>query len=124
MDLPLDGILFTYNDVIVSRAKGRDKDTLIFNAAAECGQTSSFTKCLAAMSIPELDTVSIQTLDQHFNSNLDDFEGAVMAGYDFSQIPGLIKTIVQAICQWFQSEENWCLWMELREQAENGGVQA
>jgi len=120
-DLPLDGILFTYNDVVVSRAKGQGKDALIFNPAADCGQISPFTQCLTAMSIPMLDNSIIQALDQHFNGSLDDFEGAVMAGYDFSQISGFNGRLEQSICQWFQSEENWCLWMELREQAENGG---
>lgn len=119
-DLPLDGILFTYNDVVVSRAKGRGKDTLLFKAEADCEQLSPFARCLAAMSIPELDAANIQALEQHFQSDLDDFESAVMAGYDFSQITDFKETIKQVICEWFQSEENWCLWMELREQAENG----
>lgn len=69
------------------------------------------------MSIPTLDNGSIQALDRHFVGNLDDFESAVMTGYDFNQISGLSKAMEQAICQWFQDEEKFCLWMELREQA-------
>ncbi len=121
-DLPIDGILFAYNDVVVSRAIGEGKDTLIFNSAADCGQASPFAKCLAAMDIPALDHGSIQALDRHFGSSLDDFEGAVMAGYDFGQVSDFNGTLGEAVCQWFQSEENWCFWMELREQAENGGA--
>lgn len=121
MDLPFNGILFTYNDVVVSRAIGHGNDALLFNTEADCEQPSPFARCLAAMNIPELDVASTQALDRHFGSSLDDFEGAVMAGYDFGQISGFNKTIEQAICQWFQSEENWCLWVELREQAENEG---
>lgn len=120
-DLPLDGILFAYNDVVVSKAKGQGKDTLLFNPAADCVQVSPFAQCLAAMGIPALDSSSIQALAQHFNSSLDDFEDAVMSGYDFGQIPGFDNTLGEAFCQWFQSEANWCLWMELREQTENGG---
>lgn len=117
--LPLAGVLFTYNDVAAS--KGPGKDSLIFNPAADCGQSSPFAQCLTAMSIPTLDNGSIQALDRHFGGNLDDFESAVMIGYDFSQIPKFSKTSEQAICQWFQDEEKFCLWMELREQAGNGG---
>ena len=113
--LPLAGVLFTYNDVAAS--KGYGKDVLIFNPSADCGQSSPFTQCLTAMSIPALDNGSIQALDRHFGGNLDDFESAVMTGYDFNQISGLSKAMEQAICQWFQDEEKFCLWMELREQA-------
>ena len=66
---------------------------------------------------------SVQALDQHFQGNLDGFENAVMSGYEFGQVPGVDKNLTQEIGQWFQSEENWCRWMELREQAEGGGEQ-
>lgn len=123
-DLPLDGILFAYNDVVVSKAQGQGQDILIFKAGGDCGRRSPFMDCLAAMNIPALGTAEIHTLTQHFNENLDDFEEAVMAGYDFSQISGFNAALQESICQWFQDEENWCRWMELREQAEHMGPNA
>lgn len=122
-DLPLDGILFAYNDVVVSRAQGPEKDTLIFKSRGDGKELSSFEQCLAAMDIPTLEGRNIQTLAQHFNNDLDDFEDAVMSGYDFNQVSNFDGALAQPICQWFQSEENWCLWMELREQMEHGGTQ-
>jgi len=123
-DLPLDGILFTYNDVVASRAQTEGQDTLIFKVNAGCVQRSPFMDCLAAMGIPSLGDTEIQTLARHFNDSLDDFEKAVMAEYDFDQIPGSNDTLRQDICQWFQDEENWYCWMELREQAEHMGPNA
>ena len=76
-----------------------------------------------AMSIPEMGNTEVQALARHFNHDLDDFEGAVMAEYDFGQIPGFNEALGQCIWLWFQNEDNWCLWMELRERAENGGGQ-
>lgn len=117
-DLPLDGILFTYNDVVVSRTQAQGQDTLMFKAGGGHSRPFLFMDCLAAMNIPELGMTEILSLALHFRDNLDDFEEAVMTGYDFSQILGFDAALQQSICQWFQDEENWCRWMELREQTE------
>lgn len=122
-DLPLDGILFAYNDVVVSRTQGEGKDTLVFKPGTERSPLSPFAQCLTAAGIPMLTNDSVQALDQHFQGNLDGFENAVMSGYEFGQVPGVDKDLTREIGQWFQSEENWCRWMELREQAECGGEQ-
>lgn len=115
-DLPLDGILFTYNDVVVSRTVGQD--TIIFKVDADCGRHSPFVDCLTATNIPALENTAVQVLAQHFNDDLDDFEEAVMTEYDFGQIPGFDESLCLSVRQWFQNEDNWCLWMDLREQAE------
>lgn len=121
-DLPLDGILFAYNDVAVSKAQ--TQDAIIFKAEGGCDRSFLFMDCLVAMNIPELGMNEILSLALHFHNNLDDFDEAVMTGYDFSQIPGVDAVLYQSICQWFQNEDNWCRWMELREQAEHMGPNA
>lgn len=121
-DLPLDGILFAYNDIVVS--KSQTQDALIFKAGGGRGRSFLFMDCLAAMKIPGLGMGEILSLALHFRDNLDDFEEAVMTGYDFNQISGFNAALQESICQWFQDEENWCRWMELREQAEHMGPNA
>lgn len=114
--LPLDGILFAYNDIAVSKAQ--TQDALIFKTESGCDRTFLFMDCLAAMNIPELGMNEILSLALHFRNNLDNFDKAVMTGYDLSQLPGIDAALHQDICQWFQNEDNWCLWMEVREQME------
>ncbi len=116
--MPIDGILFTYNDMAVSRTQKPGQDTLIFKPGTDDDRHTPFMECLAAMNIPALGSTEIQILAQYFEDNLDDFEDAAMVEYDFGQIPGLHETLHQSICQWFQNEDNWCRWMELREQLE------
>ena len=123
-DLPLDGILFAYNDVAVSKAQTQGQDILIFKAGGGRGRPFLFMDCLASMKIPGLGMGEILSLALYFCDNLDDFEEAVMTGYDFSQISGFSAALQESICQWFQAEENWCRWMELREQAEHMGPNA
>lgn len=117
-NLPLDGILFAYSDVVVSKAQTQGQDILIFKAGTDDDRRTPFMDCLVAMNIPALGNTEIQILAQYFKDNLDDFEEVAMAEYDFGQIPGLHETLHQSICQWFQNEDNWCRWMELREQLE------
>lgn len=116
--LPIDGILFTYNDMAVSRTQKPGQDTLIFKPGTDNDRRTPFMECLAAMNIHALGNTEIQLLAQYFKENLDDFEEAAMVEYDFGQIPGLHEMLHQSICQWFQNEDNWCRWMELREQLE------
>ena len=40
---------------------------------------------------------------------------AVVSGYDFTQLPDFGETLHQNIHNWFQSEDNWYVWYELRE---------
>lgn len=104
-DLPLDSILFAYNDVVVSKTQTQGQDILIFKTGGECDRRPPFMDCLAAMNIPELGMNEVLSLALHFCDNLDDFEEAVMTGYDFSQIPSVDAALQESICQWFQDEE-------------------
>lgn len=56
-----------------------------------------------------------RTLARQFHSSLDEFEQAVVSGYDFTQLPDFGETLHSNIHTWFQSEENWYIWYELRE---------
>lgn len=52
---------------------------------------------------------------RQFNSSLEAFEEAVVTGYDFTQLPDFGDTLHNNIRDWFQNEDNWYVWYELRE---------
>lgn len=55
-----------------------------------------------------------RALAKVFHSSLEEFENAVMTGYDFTQLPDFGDTLQNNITAWFQSEDNWYIWEELR----------
>ena len=55
-----------------------------------------------------------RALAKEFHSSLDEFEAAVIDGYDFTKLPDFGETLHNNIHQWFHSEENWYTWVDLR----------
>ena len=56
-----------------------------------------------------------RTLAQQFHSSLEEFEEAVVTGYDFTQLPDFGDILHQNIHDWFRVESNWTIWYELRD---------
>ena len=82
--------------------------------AIQRSRDTTFTRYLIAMDIPLIGRTASRALAQRFHSSLDEFESAVIHGFDFTQLPEFGETLHQNICQWFQNEENWYFWSELR----------
>lgn len=76
---------------------------------------TTFERYLVAMDIPMVGNTASRTLARTFQSSLDAFEEAVVSGYDFTQLPDLGDTLQSNIRAWFDSEDNWFIWYELRE---------
>ena len=83
--------------------------------AIQRSRDTTFERYLIAMDIPMIGNNASKTLAQQFHSSLDEFEEAVVSGYDFTQLPDFGETLHQNIHNWFQSEDNWYVWYELRE---------
>ncbi len=83
--------------------------------AIQRSRDTTFERYLNAMDIPMIGNTASRTLAQRFHSSLEEFEAAIFDGFDFTQLPDFGATLQQNIQQWFQSEDNWYLWMELRE---------
>lgn len=83
--------------------------------AIEDSRDTTFERYVIAMDIPMIGNTAGQTLAQQFHSSLDEFEEAVVTGYDFTQLPDFGETLHQNIHGWFQNEDNWLIWYELRE---------
>lgn len=84
-------------------------------AAIRRSRNTTFERYLIAMDIPMIGNTASRTLARQFHSSLDEFERAVVGGYDFTQLPDFGETLHSNIHAWFQSEENWYIWYELRE---------
>lgn len=82
--------------------------------AIQRSRDTTFERYLIAMDIPLIGNTASRTLARQFHSSLDEFEAAVCEGYDFTQLPDFGATLHQNIYDWFQQEENWYLWCELR----------
>ena len=82
--------------------------------AIQRSRDTTFERYLIAMDIPMIGRTASRALAKVFHSSLEEFENAVMTGYDFTQLPDFGDTLHNNITAWFQSEDNWYIWEELR----------
>ncbi len=82
--------------------------------AIQRSRNTTFERYLTAMDIPMIGNTASRILARMFHSSLEEFEDAVLSGYDFTQIPDFGQTLHNNIQSWFQSEDNWYIWEELR----------
>jgi len=83
--------------------------------AIQRSRDTTFERYLIAMDIPMIGNTASRTLAQQFHSSLEEFEQAVVSGFDFTQLPDFGATLHSNIYQWFRNEDNWLIWYELRE---------
>ena len=83
--------------------------------AIQRSRETTFERYLCAMDIPMVGSTASRALAKQFHSSLDEFEAAVLNGFDFSRLPDFGATLSGNIHDWFQVEEHWYLWTELRE---------
>ena len=82
--------------------------------AIQRSRNTTFERYLIAMDIPMIGNTASRTLSRQFNASLEAFEIAIFQQFDFTQLPDFGETLHKNICDWFQSEENWYTWSELR----------
>ena len=83
--------------------------------AIQRSRETTFERYLCAMDIPMVGSTASRALAKQFHSSLDEFEAAVLNDFDFSSLPDFGATLSGNIHDWFQIEEHWYLWTELRE---------
>jgi len=83
--------------------------------AIQRSRETTFERYLIAMDIPMIGNTASRTLARRFHSSLEEFEEAIYSSFDFTQLPDFGETLHQNICQWFQTEDNWYIWIGLRE---------
>lgn len=82
--------------------------------AIQRSRNTTFERYLIAMDIPMIGNTASRTLSRQFNADLEAFEMAIFQRFDFTQLPDFGETLHRNIYDWFQSEENWYTWSELR----------
>ena len=83
--------------------------------AIQRSRETTFERYLIAMDIPMIGNTASRTLARRFHSSLEEFEDAIYSQFDFKQLPDFGETLHQNIYQWFQEEQNWDIWLGLRE---------
>ena len=83
--------------------------------AIQRSRETTFERYLIAMDIPMIGNTASRALAQRFHSSLEEFEEAIYSQFDFKQLPDFGETLHQNIYQWFQEEQNWDIWLGLRE---------
>lgn len=82
--------------------------------AIQRSRNTTFERYIIAMDIPMIGNTASRTLSRQFNASLEAFEVAIFQQFDFTQLPDFGDTLHRNICDWFQNEENWYTWSELR----------
>lgn len=102
------------NEIVCMEGFGQKSWSKLWEAIQKSRDTS-FERFLVAMDIPMVGSTASRALSELFHGSLDEFEAAVCSQYDFTQIPDFGDTLNSNIHEWFQSEEHWALWAEMRE---------
>lgn len=82
--------------------------------AIQRSRDTTFERYMIAMDIPMVGNTASRTLSRQFNASLEAFEDAIFQQFDFTQLPDFGEPLHKNIHAWFQSEENWYTWAELR----------
>ena len=82
--------------------------------AIQASRNTTFEQFLCAMDIPMIGSTASHALAERFHSSISEFEAAIFSRFDFSQLPDFGETLDRNIHIWFQQEEHWYFWDELR----------
>ena len=102
------------NEIVSMEGFGQKSWSKLWEAIQRSRDTS-FERFLVAMDIPMVGSTASRALSELFHGSLDEFEAAVCGQYDFTQLPDFGDTLNSNIHEWFQREEHWALWAEMRE---------
>ena len=102
------------NEIVCMEGFGQKSWSKLWEAIQRSRDTS-FERFLVEMDIPMVGSTASRALSELFHGSLDEFEAAVCSRYDFTQLPDFGDTLNNNIHEWFQSEEHWALWAEMRE---------
>ena len=82
--------------------------------AIQQSRNTTFERYVIAMDIPMVGNTASRALCREFHGSLDEFRDAVYGGYDFWRLPDFGETLHNNIQEWFNEEENFCIWEELQ----------
>jgi len=81
--------------------------------AVEDSRDCTLNQLIAGLGIPMVGRAAGRILDAHFNGDWDAFEGAILSGYDFTQIQDFGQTLNDNLYAWYADESEARLWRPL-----------
>ena len=103
-----------YKDEIIRMDGFGEKSWQRLWDAIQQSRNTTFERYVIAMDIPMVGNTASRALCREFHGSLDEFRDAVYGGYDFRQLPDFGETLHNNIQEWFNEEENFCIWEELQ----------
>lgn len=103
-----------HRDEIIRMDGFGEKSWLRLWDAIQQSRNTTFERYVIAMDIPMVGNTASRALCREFHGSLDEFRDAVYGGYDFRQLPDFGETLHNNIQEWFNEEENFCIWEELQ----------
>ncbi len=102
-----------YRDEIVSTEGFGEKSFERLQASIERSRNCTLAKFIAGFGIPMVGRHAGRDLDAYFQGSWDEFEAAIVSGFDFTQLPDFGETMHKNIYQWYQDAEEAKLWRPL-----------
>jgi len=81
--------------------------------AVEDSRDCTLSQLIAGLGIPMVGRAAGRILDARFNGDWDAFEGAILSGYDFTQIQDFGQTLNDNLYAWYADESEARLWRPL-----------
>ncbi len=102
-----------HREEIVSTEGFGEKSFERLQASVEKSRNCTLAKFIAGLGIPMVGRHAGRDLDAYFHGSWDEFEVAILGGFDFTQLPDFGETMHKNIYQWYQDTEEAKLWRPL-----------
>ncbi len=102
-----------YRDEIVSTEGFGEKSFERLQASIERSRNCTLAKFIAGLGIPMVGRHAGRDLDAYFHGSWDEFENAIISGFDFTQLTDFGETMHKNIYQWYQDAEEAKIWRPL-----------
>lgn len=102
-----------HREAIVNTEGFGEKSFERLQASVEKSRRCTLAKFIAGLGIPMVGRHAGRDLDAYFHGSWDEFEAAILGGFDFTQLPNFGETMHKNIYQWYQDAEEAKLWRPL-----------
>lgn len=102
-----------HREEIVNTEGFGEKSFERLQASVEKSRSCTLAKFIAGLGIPMVGRHAGRDLDAYFHGSWEEFEAAILGGFDFTQLPDFGETMHKNIYQWYQDAEEAKLWRPL-----------
>ena len=102
-----------HREEIVNTEGFGEKSFERLQASIERSRNCTLAKFIAGLGIPMVGRHAGRDLDAYFHGSWDEFENAIISGFDFTQLTDFGETMHKNIYQWYQDAEEAKIWRPL-----------